>query len=79
VPKPEKVTVAPDNGVSANDSANAAMFTLRTLLDGDAQGNALLDSLDSYWWKRRCQPQPTAVKTGATENKAIVAEFVEAK
>lgn len=63
VPKPETVTVVPVDVSSKHDAANAAMFTLRTLLDGDSQGQALLDAVDSYWWKRGCSPKPVEPAT----------------
>lgn len=43
---------------TADDAAvNDALYTLRLRLKGDAQGQALVDGLSAYWWKRDCQPE----------------------
>ena len=45
--------------LAADDAAvNDALYTLRLRLKGDAQGQAMVDSVASYWWKRDCAQKP---------------------
>lgn len=62
VPQSEKDTTKIDHVPAADDAAvNDALYTLRLHLKGDAQGQALLDGLSAYWWKRDCE-KPTEAK-----------------
>jgi hypothetical protein len=61
VPKSETVERAttPAPRAADDDAVSASIYVIRMRMKGDSQGQALLDALDSYWWKRGCAPQPT--------------------
>jgi hypothetical protein len=67
VPKPEAEStnkVVRERAPAEDDAAvNDALYTLRMRLKGDSQGQALVDSLASYWWKRGCSPKPVEPAT----------------
>jgi hypothetical protein len=57
------VRPATSERASDDDAVSASIYVIRMRLKGDAQGQALLDALDSYWWKRGCASKPVEPAT----------------